>query len=191
MTDDTCVAGDGRRRCGWLPRDSDDYSYHDEVWGTPTHDERALFEALSLGVFEIGMSWAVVFRKRPAFLADFDQFDPARVSRYTAADVQRLLSDHDIIRNRRKIEAVVHNAAVVSAMSPSLAEVVWSFAPAQHRPPASLADVPTTSDEAERLSAELKRAGLTFVGPVSAYAFLQSTGVINDHLQGCFRALSP
>ena len=189
MTDDTWVADDGLRRCGWVPRDPADVSYHDEVWGTPTHDERALFEALSLGLFEIGMSWSAVFRKRPAFQAAFDGFEPARVARYTDADVQRLLADRDIIRNHRKIEAVVHNAGLVSAMNPSFADVVWSFVPAHHQTPASLADVPATSDEAERLNAQLKRAGFTFVGPVSVYAFLQNVGVINDHVQGCFRAL--
>jgi DNA-3-methyladenine glycosylase I len=188
VTDDTWVAADGRRRCGWLPRNSSDFSYHDEVWGTPTHDERALFEALSLGLFEIGMSWSVVFSKRRAFLAAFDQFEPDRVARYTEADVARLVTDRDIIRNRRKIEAVVHNAALVDALTPSFADLVWSSAPAHHQAPASLADVPTTNDEAERLSAELKRAGFTFVGPVSVYAFLQNVGVINDHIQGCFRA---
>jgi DNA-3-methyladenine glycosylase I len=189
MTDDTWVADDGRQRCGWVPRDPADVSYHDQVWGTPTHDERALFEALSLGLFEIGMSWSAVFRKRPAFQSAFDDFEPARVARYTDADVQRLLADRDIIRNHRKIEAVVRNAGLVSAMTPSFADVVWSFAPAHHQAPASLADVPATSDEAERLNAQLKRAGFTFVGPVSVYAFLQNVGVINDHVQGCFRAL--
>jgi DNA-3-methyladenine glycosylase I len=189
MTDDTWVAGDGRRRCGWLPRTETDFSYHDEVWGTPAHDQRALFEALSLGIFEIGMSWEVVFHRRQAFRTAFDDFEPARVARYTDADVQRLVADPGIIRNHRKIEAVVHNAGLVDAMTPPFADVVWSVAPAQHEAPASLADVPATTDEGDRLSAQLKRAGLTFIGPVSVYAFLQNVGVVNDHIQGCFRAL--
>jgi DNA-3-methyladenine glycosylase I len=189
MTDDTWVAADGRRRCGWLPRNETDFSYHDEVWGTPTHDQRALFEALSLGIFEIGMGWEVVFHRRQAFRAAFDDFEPARVARYTDADVQRLVADPDIIRNHRKIEAVVHNAGLVAAMTPPFADMVWSAAPKHHETPASLADVPATTDEGDRLSAQLKRAGLTFIGPVSVYAFLQNVGVVNDHIQGCFRAL--
>jgi DNA-3-methyladenine glycosylase I len=189
MTDDTWVAGDGRRRCGWLPRSETDFSYHDEVWGTPTHDQRALFEALSLGIFEIGMSWEIVFRRRQAFRTAFEDFESARVARYTDADVQRLAADPDIIRNHRKIEAVVYNAGLVDAMTPPFADVVWSAAPAHHEAPASLADVPATTDEGDRLSAQLKRAGLTFIGPVSVYAFLQNVGVVNDHIQGCFRAL--
>jgi DNA-3-methyladenine glycosylase I len=189
MADDTWVAGDGRRRCGWLPRNETDFSYHDEVWGTPTHDQRALFEALSLGIFEIGMSWEVVFHRRQAFRAAFADFEPGRVARFTDADVQRLLADAGIIRNHRKIEAVVHNAGLVDAMAPPLADVVWSAAPAHHEAPASLAEVPATTDEGDRLSAQLKRAGLTFIGPVSVYAFLQNVGVVNDHIQGCFRAL--
>ena len=189
MTDDTWVAADGRRRCGWLPRTETDFSYHDEVWGTPTHDQRALFEALSLGIFEIGMSWEVVFRRRQAFRAAFDDFKPARVARYTDADLKRLVADPGIIRNHRKIEAVVHNAGLVDAMTPPFADLVWSAAPAQHQAPASRSEVPATTEEGDRLSAQLKRAGLTFIGPVSVYAFLQNVGVVNDHVQGCFRAL--
>src|SRR6202012_4020277 len=164
MTDDTWVAADGRRRCGWLPRNETDFSYHDEVWGTPTRDQRGLFEAMSLGIFEIGMSWEVVFRGRRAFRAAFADFEPARVARYTDADVQRLVTDPDIIRNRRKIEAVVHNAGLVDAMTPPFADLVWSAAPAHHETPASLADVPATTDEGGRLRAQPKRAGRALVG---------------------------
>jgi DNA-3-methyladenine glycosylase I len=190
MSDATWVAADGRRRCGWLPRDEADFSYHDEVWGTPTRDERALFEALSLGLFEIGMSWSVVFRKRQAFLAAFDNFEPSTVARYTDDDVRRLLSDRGIVRNRRKIAAVISNAQVVGGMSPKLADLVWSFVPAAHQAPASWAETPAATDEARGLSAAMKQAGLTMVGPVSIYAFMQSVGVVNDHTQGCFRALT-
>jgi DNA-3-methyladenine glycosylase I len=190
MADATWVGADGRRRCAWLPRDEADFSYHDEVWGTPTRDERALFEASSLGVFEIGMSWSVVFRKRQAFLDAFDHFQPTRVAAYTDDDVLRLLSDSGIVRNRRKISAVISNARVVAAMTPKLAEVVWSFVPAAHQSPASLAGLPATSAEAQGLSAALKQAGFTLVGPVSIHAFMQSAGVVNDHIRGCFRALT-
>jgi DNA-3-methyladenine glycosylase I len=189
MADATWVGADGRRRCGWLPRDEADFSYHDDVWGTPTHDERAMFEALSLGVFEIGMSWSVVFRKRQGFLDAFDHFQPTKVAAYTDDDVQRLLSDSGIVRNRRKISAVISNARVVGAMTPKLVDVVWSFVPPAHQSPTSLAEVPTTSAQAQGLSAALKQAGFTLVGPVSIYAFMQSAGVVNDHIQGCFRAL--
>ena len=190
MTGDVWRGEDGRVRCGWVPQGSPDaIDYHDTVWGTPTHDVRAMFEALALGVFEVGMSWAVVFNKRAAFRRAFDDFEPGRVATFTALDVQRLLGDPSIIRNRAKIEATVNNAQAILRMSPGLAEVSWSFRPARHKTPKTLAEIATSSAEAVALAAALKKNGLRFVGPTSIQSYLQSVGIVNDHLRGCFRAL--
>ena len=162
--------------------------YHDEVWGTPTDDESALFEALTLGVFEAGLSWSIVFSKRDAFRAAFHEFDIAQVAAMTEGDVDRLLQDSAIIRNRAKIQATVQNARAMRSASPSLAALARSYESARERAPLTVADLPTSTPQANAFARQLKAQGYRFVGPTSVYAFMQNVGVINDHVHGCFRA---
>jgi DNA-3-methyladenine glycosylase I len=186
---DAVVGDDSIPRCPWAgPSGTPLARYHDEIWGTPTDDESALFEALTLGVFEVGLSWRVVFAKRDAFRHAFHGFDVARVSAMTDRDVDRLLRDPSIIRNRAKIEATIDNARAMRAASPSLVALADSYATNRTHAPRSAADVPTTTPEADVLSKQLKSQGYRFIGPTSAYAFMQNVGVVNDHIHGCFRA---
>jgi DNA-3-methyladenine glycosylase I len=162
--------------------------YHDEVWGKRTYDESALFEALTLGVFQAGLSWAIVFNKRDAFRRAFHGFDTGRVATMAEQDVERLLRDPSIIRNRAKIQATIENARAMRSASPSLAALASSFASTRRRAPRSLTELPTSTPEAEAFAKQLKSQGYGFVGPTSVYAFMQNVGVVNDHLHGCFRA---
>jgi DNA-3-methyladenine glycosylase I len=162
--------------------------YHDEVWGTRTYDESALFEALTLGVFEAGLSWLIVFGKREAFRRAFHGFDVEQVKAMTEQDVDRLLQDPSIIRNRAKIQATVDNARAMSSASPTLAALARSYERTRMRAPRSLADLPTSTPQADAFAKQLKSQGYRFVGPTSVYAFMQNVGVVNDHLHGCFRA---
>jgi DNA-3-methyladenine glycosylase I len=189
MSSDVIVGVDGKQRCTWAgPGDTALGRYHDEVWGTRTYDESALFEALTLGVFQVGLSWAIVFGKRDAFRKAFRSFKAAKVAEMTELDVDRLVQDASIIRNRAKIQATVDNARAMTSASPSLAELAKSYASARTRAPRSLADLPTSTPEAEAFAKQLKSQGYRFVGPTSVYAFMQNVGVVNDHLHGCFRA---
>ncbi len=163
-------------------------TYHDEEWGRPVHDERALFERFALEGFQSGLSWVVVLRKRPGFRAAFAGFDPEVVARYGDDDVARLLADAGIVRNRQKIEATVHNARALVALHDSgrtLDQVLWAYRTAGRPRPATRADVPSTTPESAALAKELKALGLTFVGPTTAYAAMQACGVVDDHLVGC------
>ena len=153
-----------------------------------THDESAMFEALTLGVFEVGLSWSVVFGKRDAFRRAFHDFDVAQVAAMTERDIARLLQDPSIIRNRAKIQATVENARAMSAASPSLAALARSYERTRKRAPRSLADLPTSTPHAEKFAKQLKSQGYRFVGPTSVYAFMQNVGVVDDHIHGCFRA---
>ena len=148
-----------------------------------------MFEALTLGVFEVGLSWAVVFAKRDAFRKAFQSFDVARVAAMTERDVDRLVQDASIIRNRAKIQASVENARAMMSALPSLAELAQSYAVDRKRAPRSLADLPTSTAEAGAFAKQLKSQGFRFVGPTSVYAFMQNVGVVNDHVRGCFRAV--
>jgi DNA-3-methyladenine glycosylase I len=148
-----------------------------------------LFEALTLGVFEVGLSWRVVFGKRDAFRRAFHGFNVQKVSALTGRDVDHLVQDPSIIRNRAKIVATIANAGVMQSASPSLSALVAAHTTLRHRAPRSLADVPTTTPEAHALAARLKFQGYCFVGPTSVYAFMQNVGAVNDHLHGCFRAI--
>ncbi len=179
---------DGLTRCDWFSGDADLVRYHDEVWGTATHDESALFEALTLGIFEAGLSWRTVFRRRDGFARAFDGFDIGRVATMDEDDVARLLQDPGIIRNRRKIEATITNAKLLNAAPGRLGELAWACAVPQ-KAPASLDDIPTKTPAAEALAGQLHAHGFVMVGAVSIYAFLQNVGVVNDHLRGCFRAI--
>jgi DNA-3-methyladenine glycosylase I len=188
-SDDVVVGHDGKPRCSWAGAgDTAAGRYHDEVWGTRTYDESALFEALTLGVFEAGLSWSIVFGKRDAFRKAFRGFDVAKVAAMTERSVDRLVQDPSIIRNRAKIQATIANARTMRSASPSLAALARSHEISRKRAPRHLADLPTSTPEAEAFAKRLKSQGYRFVGPTSVYAFMQNVGVVNDHLDGCFRA---
>ena len=189
MGSDVIIGHDGKQRCAWAGAANTDLGrYHDEVWGTRTYDESAMFEALTLGVFQVGLSWAVVFAKREAFRKAFRGFDVAKVATMTAHDVDRLVQDALIIRNRGKIQATVDNARAMMSASPSLAALAKSYEITRKRAPRSLTDLPTSTPQAEAFAKQLKSQGYRFVGPTSVYAFMQNVGVVNDHVHGCFRA---
>jgi DNA-3-methyladenine glycosylase I len=184
------IGHDGKPRCSWAGAgDTALGRYHDEVWGTRTYDEPALFEALTLGVFEAGLSWSIVFGKRDAFRTAFRGFDVGEVAAMTAEDVDRLVGDASIIRNRAKIQATVDNARAMISAAPSLAELAKSYATDRKRAPGSLAELPSSTPRAEEFSKQLKSQGYRFVGPTSVYAFMQNVGIVNDHIHGCFRAV--
>jgi DNA-3-methyladenine glycosylase I len=179
-----------RTRCGWAGSAPEYVAYHDDEWGRPLHGEIPLFERLSLEAFQSGLSWLVILRKRAAFRAAFAGFDPAAVAGFGDADVARLLADAGIVRNRAKIDATVQNARRVLELDRPLDELLWSFAPdpAQHPRPADLAEVPATSPESTAMARELKRRGFRFVGPTTCYALMQAAGLVDDHVQDCWRA---
>jgi DNA-3-methyladenine glycosylase I len=189
MADDVIIGYDGKPRCAWAGAGDTAFGrYHDEVWGTRTSDESALFEALTLGVFEAGLSWSIVFGKRDAFRSAFHGFDIAQVAAMTERDVDRLVQDPSIIRNRAKIQATVDNARATRSASPSLGELARSYESTRKRAPRSVADLPTSTPQADAFAEQLKSQGFRFVGPTSVYAFMQNVGVVNDHVHGCFRA---
>ena len=189
MSDDVIIGYDGKPRCAWAGAgETPSVRYHDEVWGTRTYDESALFEALTLGVFQAGLSWSIVFGKRDAFRSAFHGFDIAKVAAMTERDVDRLLHDPSIIRNGAKIRATIENARAMSAASPSLAALARSYEHTRKRAPRTLADLPTSTPQAEKFAKQLKSQRYRFVGPTSVYAFMQNIGVVNDHIHGCFRA---
>src|SRR5256714_8574288 len=190
MSSDVIIGYDGKPRCAWAGTGNTDLGrYHDEVWGTRTHDKSAMFEALTLGVFEVGLSWAIVFGKRDAFREAFRDFDVAKVAAMTARDVDRLVRDASIIRNRGKIQATVDNARAMMSASPSLATLAKSYEITRKRAPRSLADLPTSTPQAEAFAKQLRSQGYRFVGPTSVDAFMQNVGVVDDHIHGCFRAI--
>ena len=175
-------------RCGWATSAPEYVAYHDDEWGRPLHGVTAMFERMSLEGFQSGLSWLVILRKRPAFRAAFAGFDPAAVARFDDADVERLLADAGIVRNRLKIAATVANARAVLELDTPLDELLWSFAPATHRRPVTLDEVPAVSPESTAMAKELKRRGLRFVGPTTCYALMQAAGLVDDHVQTCWRA---
>lgn len=180
---------DGRARCSWSANDPEYRRYHDEEWGTPQHDPRALYEKLCLEGFQAGLSWITILRRRPAFREDFEGFVPERVAAMTETDVLRLLGDERIIRHRGKIEATISNARATLALDVPLEELMWGFAPAGSRPrPREWHDVPAVTAESTAMSKELRRRGFRFVGPTTMYALMQATGMVDDHFEGCFRA---
>jgi DNA-3-methyladenine glycosylase I len=184
------VGDDGLARCSWPANDPEYRRYHDEEWGVPQHDARALYEKLCLEGFQAGLSWITILRRRPAFREVFLGFEPALVAAMTEADVQRLLQDARIIRHRGKIEATISNARAVLALDRPLEELMWSFAReprADHRP-RTWGEIPAVTPESTALSKELRRRGFRFVGPTTMYALMQATGMVDDHFEGCFRA---
>ncbi len=189
MNEDVVIGYDGRARCAWAGLgDTASGRYHDAVWGTRTYDESALFEALTLGVFQAGLSWSIVFGKREGFRKAFRDFDIEHVAAMTERDVDRLLQDPSIIRNRAKIQASVENARAMRSASPSLAALARSYARDRTRAPSSLEDLPSSTPQADAFAKQLKSQGYRFVGATSVYAFMQNVGVVNDHIHGCFRA---
>ncbi|MFJ4469002.1 DNA-3-methyladenine glycosylase I [Streptomyces sp. NPDC089424] len=189
MTDGATVAGpDGVRRCPWALSTPDYVAYHDEEWGRPVHGDDALFERLSLEAFQSGLSWITILRRRPGFRAAFADFRIATVATFTDDDRERLLADAGIIRNRAKIDATLANARALAGWEPGeLDDLIWSHAPDQDtRPvPKTLADVPAVTPESTALSKALKKRGLRFVGPTTAYALMQACGLVDDHLADC------
>ena len=176
---------DGRLRCPWGDQPSDYRVYHDREWGQPVRDRRGLFERMSLEAFQSGLSWLTILRKREGFRQAFVDFEPEAVAAFGADDVRRLLSDAAIVRNRAKIEATIANARAIADLDRPLTELLWSFAPSSRPAPRTLADVPARTPESQAMARDLKRRGFRFVGPTTAYALMQATGMIDDHLADC------
>lgn len=186
---DLVIGEDGLARPVWAASDPLLREYYDHEWGVPVRDETGVFERVTLEAFQSGLSWRTVLAKRPAFREVFHGFDPEVVAAMGERDVERLMGDARIIRNRRKIEAAVTNArATVDLRADGgLAELVWSFMPSSTPRPERFADVPTTSDESRALSRELKRRGFVFVGPTTMYALMEAIGMVDTHLVGSHR----
>jgi DNA-3-methyladenine glycosylase I len=190
------TAVEDRVRCAWIdesrlsPADFVMYrDYHDTEWGQPLRDSEALFERVTLEAFQSGLSWLIILRKRENFRRAFHRFDVERVARYGERDITRLMADAGIVRNRAKIEATIANARAVADLDVDLAELLWSFAPpdrAQRPRPTAMADVPAVTPESTAMAKELKRRGFRFVGPTTAYALMQATGMVDDHTADCW-----
>jgi DNA-3-methyladenine glycosylase I len=182
------VAGpDGRLRCPWGLSAPEYIAYHDEEWGRAIHTDVGLYERMTLEAFQSGLSWLTILRKREGFRKAFGGFDPKTVAAYGPDDVERLLADASIVRNRAKIDATIRNANAALEVEGGLAELLWSFAPdPKARPaPKTLADVPAQTPESKAMAKELKRRGFAFVGPTTAYALMQAAGLVDDHLVDC------
>ena len=190
MSSDIRLGPDDIPRCAWVGDDVEYRRYHDEEWGTPLHGDRALFEKLSLEGFQAGLSWITILRKRPRFREAFAGFEPETVAAFDQSDIERLMADAGIVRNRAKIEATISNARLVTTMAPGeLDALLWSFAPACARTrPQTFADVPATTAESNAASKALRKRGFRFVGPTTMYALMQSAGMVDDHVEGCWRA---
>ncbi|MFT0846593.1 DNA-3-methyladenine glycosylase I [Actinomycetaceae bacterium L2_0104] len=183
---------DGLARCAWVGDDLEYRRYHDEEWGVPLHGDRALFEKMSLEGFQAGLSWITILRKRPRFREAFASFDPAAVAEFGSEDIERLMADAGIVRNRAKIEATISNAALVRDMAEGeFDELMWSFAPSrpasEYVRAAAMAEIPAVTPESTALSKALRKRGFRFVGPTTMYALMQSAGMVDDHLAGCWR----
>lgn len=187
MSDDELV------RCSWASvRPGPDFDlyrdYHDQEWGRPLRGRVALFERMSLEAFQSGLSWLIILRKRENFRRAFAGFDVEKVARYTDADVARLMADTGIVRNRAKIDATIANARAVAELGSSdeLSDLLWSFAPLPRPRPADGSEIPAATAESKAMAAELKRRGFRFVGPTTAYALMQATGMVDDHIAACW-----
>ncbi|MDQ2837008.1 MAG: DNA-3-methyladenine glycosylase I [Actinomycetota bacterium] len=178
-----------QRRCDWGDSTPDYAEYHDTEWGVPLRGDNQLFERLTLEAFQSGLSWLTILRKRENFRTAFAGFDIPAVAAFGAADRERLLADAGIVRNRAKVDAAMNNARVALDNVPEgLTELLWSFAPSEHRRPAVLSDIQPVTPESKAMAKELKRRGFAFVGPTTAYALMQATGMVDDHVAYCFRA---
>jgi DNA-3-methyladenine glycosylase I len=180
---------DGLTRCAWPKQDSLYIEYHDTEWGVPVVGDDAMFERVSLEGFQAGLSWITILRRREAFRKAFKGFEIQKVARMSEKDVERLMTNDGIIRNRAKIEATISNAKVAQALNEPLSDLIWSFAPkvATKKVSAESFEWIATSAESEALSKGLKKLGFSFVGPTTMYALMQSLGMVNDHAPGCFR----
>ncbi|MGH3188277.1 MAG: DNA-3-methyladenine glycosylase I [Streptosporangiaceae bacterium] len=177
---------DGRLRCPWGLSAPEYLAYHDEEWGRPVRGDTAIFERLCLEGFQSGLSWLTILRKRENFRAAFAGFEPAAIAAFGDQDVARLMADAGIVRNRAKINAVITNARAMLTLPDSLTELVWKYASDPAAAPRTLDDLPASTLASKALSAELRKHGFTFTGPVTAYATMQACGIVNDHLAACF-----
>ena len=183
---DVVVGDDGLARCPWGDRPEDYRVYHDGEWGRPVRDQQGLYERMSLEAFQSGLSWLTILRKRDGFRHAFADFDASTVAGFGVGDVERLLGDTALVRNRAKIEATIANARAILELDGSLSELLWSFAPdGDQAAPKTLADIPSRTPESAAMARELKRRGFRFVGPTTAYALMQATGMVDDHLADC------
>jgi DNA-3-methyladenine glycosylase I len=187
------VSDEGLVRCSWAAiRPGPDFElyrdYHDQEWGRTLRDGVALFERMSLEAFQSGLSWLIILRKRENFRRAFSGFDIETVAGYTDADVRRLMADEGIVRNRAKIEATIANARAAADLGSSndLSELLWSFAPSPRPRPADGSEIPSATAESKAMAAELKKRGFRFVGPTTAYALMQATGMVDDHVRDCW-----
>ncbi|WP_182358664.1 DNA-3-methyladenine glycosylase I [Tomitella gaofuii] len=190
MPETTAIVGaDGVARCPWAVTDPLNTEYHDMEWGVPVHGERALFERICLESFQAGLSWLTILRKRPAFRDAFAGFDVDKVAAFTDDDVQRLLADAAIVRNRAKIAAAVGNASAVQRLrdGEGLDAVLWGYRDADPAAPRTAEEVPTRSAASEAMAKDLRARGFRFVGPTSCHALMEATGIIDTHLAGCHR----
>ena len=178
------------KRCDWVPGADPDYvAYHDEEWGVPSRDDRHLFEMLALEGAQAGLSWSTILRKRDGYRKAFANFDAKKVARFTQADVERLLQDPGIVRNRLKVESTVNNAQRIAELDESLSDYLWSFVGGEPLVNTwrKLSELPAETAESKAMSKDLKKRGFRFVGPTVCYAFMQACGLVNDHTVDCFR----
>lgn len=187
----TTAADDGRVRCGWVPTDSSPNGvlyrdYHDTEWGKQLRGTVPLFERVSLEAFQSGLSWLTILRKRDGFRHAFKGFDIEKVARFTDRDIAALMEDTAIVRNRAKIEATINNARAIADLDVDFSDLLWSFAPPRRSRPAAMSEVPAVTAESTAMAKELKRRGLRFVGPTTAYALMQATGMVDDHIATCW-----
>lgn len=182
----TVTGPDGQARCSWATSAPEYIRYHDDEWGKEIRDDRGLYERMTLEGFQSGLSWITILRKRDNFRAAFAGFDPELVAAYGPEDFDRLLADPGIVRNRAKINATITNArALLELADGELTDLLWSFAPGDRPAPKTNEDVPATTPESIAMSKALKKKGFVFVGPTTAYALMQATGIVNDHLVDC------
>lgn len=180
------IGTDGLMRCPWAGETADYVAYHDDEWGQPLRGDDALFERLCLEAFQSGLSWLTILRKRPAFRSAFADFAIERVAAFDEHDVERLLADAGIVRNRLKINAAIANARTAAALDAGLSDLIWSHAPAEPKPaPRDSGDIPAVTAESTALAKALKKAGFVFVGPTTCYALMQACGLVDDHLVDC------
>lgn len=181
---------DGVARCPWGNSTEDYAAYHDEEWGVELHGEQALYERLSLEAFQSGLSWLTILRKREGFRSAFAHFEPKLVAEFDEADVERLMNDVSIVRNRAKIEATIRNAHAIAELDVPLDDLLWSFAPSRksRTRPKLTSEIPAITQESKAMAKALKKRGFAFVGPTTAYALMQATGMVDDHLTTCWRA---
>ncbi|MFE2378539.1 DNA-3-methyladenine glycosylase I [Streptomyces sp. NPDC059398] len=194
MSQEAVPGADGKLRCPWAVSTADYVEYHDGEWGRPVHGDDALYERLCLEAFQSGLSWITILRRRAGFRKAFAGFAIADVAAFTDDDRERLLADPGIIRNRAKIDAVLANARELAGWEPgSLTALLWSYAPdpAARPAPRSVADIPAVTPESTAMARELKRRGLRFTGPTTAYALMQACGLVDDHLADCFARRAP